>query len=615
MDPIKRFIKWLMTTNKGFGVMVGAAAVVFAVIAVWPHIKPDTSDTVPLSTLVSQISSKQVTSVDLDSKAQVATATLGNNQREHVTYTTQYEDSLITQLQAAGVKYKVTQPAAQGGSSSTSSWTTWIVVILLVGLMLANTYYASRKKGEFQALAPSEIPTERFEDVIGADEILDESRQIVRCLKRPKWFRLLGVRPLTGMLIFGLPGTGKTLLARAIAGEAGVPFFAVNGSDFDDEYMGVGARRVRQLFADARKHAVAIIFIDEMDSVGGKRGNNTDSGTIGYNQTVNALLAEMDGFAGKRTGPMTIVIGATNGPERIDSALTRPGRLTRQLHMPVPDRKGRLQILRMYAKRLPNVTDDPAVLEELAVLTGGMSGADLSALVNQAGLAAEREHHEQCRAAAAAAGEVYVETDDDVDEPGYLITMHHFMQALESAELGPERKNLEVAQHDREVTAAHEAGHGTVGRYAPHPLPPRKVSIIGRGTAGGVTWATSGDQQMHSKAQLYSQLLYLLGARAAERLLLGEDAYTTGAHNDLTKATELATAMVCEYAMDDHYPGQLPLYDGDPRHAAIHELMARALKEAAAILEEHRTELEAVRDALLEHETLDEEKLAELLPA
>jgi cell division protease FtsH len=491
-----------------------------------------------------------------------------------------------------------------------------VLIVPLGAFMLFSLYWQRRQnKGDFQPLSPSEIPSERFEDVIGADEILDESRQIVRCLRRPRWFRLLGVRPLTGMLIFGLPGTGKTLLARAIAGEAGVPFYAVNGSDFDDQYMGVGARRVRQLFDDARSNPVAIIFIDEIDSVGGKRGSNTDSGTVGYNQTVNALLAEMDGFAGKRTGPMIIVIGATNGPERIDPALTRPGRLTRQLNMPAPDRLARLSILKMYAKRLPNVGDEAGLFEELASLTGGMSGADLAELVNQAGLTAEREYNAQRRAAAEAAGEPYVETDEDVDTPGYMITKHHFMQALESAELGPERKSIQVAQHDRRVTAAHEAGHAVAGRFAKNPVPPRKVSIVSRGPAGGVTWATSSDRELLGQGELFSRLVYFLGARAAERLILGDDEYTFGAHDDLAKATKLAQAMICEYAMDDRYPAQLPLYDGDPRHEAIHDLLRQALEEATRIVTQHRAEVEAIMNALLEHETLGGEELAELLPA
>lgn len=593
---LERVIAWVKN-NRQKSILIVVGIFILVSCGLPKLLDQDVKD-VSLNKFQTEVAAKQVTEAELNSKLHTVTFKYADGKKGSTAYAAEFEDELIILLREAGVDYKVTNT-----SLTALLLDLWPFFLMMAAVVLFYLYTTRQEKaGRAKALTSSEVPNERFSDVIGADEVLEEVRQIVRCLKRPRWFRALGVRPLTGVVLYGPPGTGKTLLAKAVAGEAGVPFYPTNGSEFDDQYMGVGASRVRQLFADARKHQVAIVFIDEIDAIGSQRGTNTDSGTRGYNQTLNALLAEMDGFAGRRSGPMVIVIGATNMLDSLDPALTRPGRLTRKVAMPTPDRAARLKILQAYAARLPNV-DGSVNLEELAKLTSGMSGADLAELVNQAGLTAERERNPD------------EESLPDTDEVDFKVQQKHFMLALESAEIGPERKSIQVAQRDRRITSIHEAGHAIAGQYAPYPIPPRKVTIVPRGRAGGVTWATAGDEQLYTVGELKSRLIYFMGARVAEHLLLGDEGFTTGAHHDLQQATNLAKTMVCELGMIGEFRAQLPLYSGDLRYHEIDKLIVEAEKAAMAILVEHRKQLEALADALLEEETIEGEQLKQLIAA
>lgn len=441
-----------------------------------------------------------------------------------------------------------------------------------------------------------------FADVAGADEAKQELEEVVEFLKHPKKFNDLGARIPKGVLLFGPPGTGKTLLARAVAGEAGVPFFSISGSDFVEMFVGVGASRVRDLFEQAKKSAPCIVFIDEIDAVGRQRGAGLGGGHDEREQTLNQLLVEMDGF-GVNEG--IIIIAATNRPDILDPALLRPGRFDRQIVVDKPDVKGRGEILKVHTRGKPIAKG--VVLEVLARRTPGFTGADLSNLVNEAALLAARRNKKR-------------------------IEMAEMEEAVERVVAGPERKSKVISDKEKKLTAYHEAGHALVGMMLTHTDPVHKVSIIPRGRAGGYTlMLPKEDRYYATRSELLDQLKTLLGGRVAEALVLGE--ISTGAQNDLERATELVRKMITEFGMSEvlgpitfgRRQEQVFLGRDISRDRNYSEEVAssidrevrRLIEDAYAkteeMLKQHIDKLHLVANVLLERETLEGEQLDQLL--
>jgi cell division protease FtsH len=437
-----------------------------------------------------------------------------------------------------------------------------------------------------------------FQDVAGIEEAEQELVEIVDFLKDPARYTRLGGTAPKGVLLIGAPGTGKTLLARAVAGEAAVPFFSMSGSEFVEMIVGVGAARVRDLFKQARENAPAIIFIDELDSIGRARGITAIGGAAEQEQTLNQILTEMDGFS-SREG--IIVLAATNQPEVLDRALLRPGRFDRRVVVNLPDRKGREAILEVHTRRVPLAKD--VSLGEIASATPGLAGADLRNLVNEAALlAARREQNE--------------------------VHQKDFLDALEKIVLGPERPLL-LSREDRERIAYHEGGHAVLGLLVPGADPVHRVSIVPRGQALGVTYQRpESDRYNYPEGYLRARVIGMLGGRAAEEIVFGTK--TTGAQNDIEQATRLARDMVTRWGMSDKLglvnlaPREnpfLPSADGfggarpyseqtaNLVDAEVLRIIGESHEEAKRLLAEHRAALDALAKALLERETLDEQEI------
>ena len=406
------------------------------------------------------------------------------------------------------------------------SFAPWLILILLWLFFIRQMQGASGPKGLFSfgkskaKLLTDERPKVTFNDVAGADEAKEELQEIIEFLKEPGKFQKLGGKIPKGALLLGPPGTGKTLLARAVAGEANVPFFSMSGSDFVEMFVGVGASRVRDLFDQGKKNAPCIIFIDEIDAVGRHRGAGLGGGHDEREQTLNQLLVEMDGF---ESNDGVILIAATNRPDVLDPALLRPGRFDRQIVVPTPDVKGREGILKVHVRKL-KLADD-INLQVLARGTPGMSGADLANMVNEAALLASRR-------------------DKDA------VSMEEFEEAKDKTLMGSERRSLVISQEEKKITAYHESGHTLVAKFLPKADPIHKVTIIPRGMALGLTQSLPVDERhTYPREYLETQLAVLLGGRVAESLVFNE--FTTGAGNDLERATKLARKMVCNWGMSE----------------------------------------------------------------
>ncbi len=443
-----------------------------------------------------------------------------------------------------------------------------------------------------------------FADVAGVDEAKQEVGEIVDFLKDPGKFQKLGGKIPKGVLMVGSPGTGKTLLARAIAGEAKVPFFTISGSDFVEMFVGVGASRVRDMFEQAKKHAPCIIFIDEIDAVGRHRGAGLGGGHDEREQTLNQLLVEMDGFEGNEG---IIVIAATNRPDVLDPALLRPGRFDRQVVVPLPDVRGREQILRVHMRRVPLGDDVKPAL--IARGTPGFSGADLANLVNEAALFAARANLR-------------------------LVSMDQFERAKDKILMGAERRSMVMSDQEKRMTAYHEAGHAIVGLTVPEHDPVYKVTIIPRGRALGVTqFLPEEDRYSMSKRRIESAIATLFGGRIAEQLIFGDDSVTTGASNDIERATELARNMVTKWGLSSRLgplsyseeAGEVFLGRSVTQHKQVSDGTAHAIDEevrsvieanyarAKGILEGHLDKLHAMADALVKYETIDDEQIREIM--
>jgi cell division protease FtsH len=442
-----------------------------------------------------------------------------------------------------------------------------------------------------------------FSDIAGNEAAKQDLEEVVDFLKSPKKYEALGAKIPKGVLLVGSPGTGKTMLARAVAGEASVPFFSISGSEFVEMFVGVGASRVRDLFAKAKKNAPAIIFIDEIDAVGRRRGSGMGGGHDEREQTLNQILVEMDGF---ETGTNVIVLAATNRADVLDPALLRPGRFDRRTNITLPERKDREAILKVHLKNKP--TDETVNIDSLAAKTAGSSGADLANIANEAAIIAARRSSKKI-------------SNADITE------------AFEKVAIGPERKSKIMNEDEKRMTAYHEAGHALVGHVAPDSDPVHKVTIIPRGGTGGVTWFLPPEDRNYTSVIEFKDILArALGGRVAEKIVYGEDRVTTGAGSDLRKATEIARDMVIEQGMGtklrdqvfhednggmvfDKITHERPYSDDTAREidSEVAELIKEASQRAEAILKANRQSLDKLADALVKKETIEEKEVVEIL--
>ena len=442
-----------------------------------------------------------------------------------------------------------------------------------------------------------------FEDIAGNDNAKQDLQEVVDFLKHPKKYKELGAKIPKGVLLVGNPGTGKTMLARAVAGEAGVPFFSISGSEFVEMFVGVGASRVRDLFSKAKKNAPCIVFIDEIDAVGRKRGSGMGGGHDEREQTLNQILVEMDGFDGDTN---VIVLAATNRADVLDPALLRPGRFDRRVTITLPERKDREAILKVHFKKKP--TDETVDLDKLAAKTAGSSGADLANMANEAAIIAARRNKKKI-------------SNDELTE------------AFERVAIGPERKAKVMNDHEKELTAYHEAGHAIVGHVLPDSDPVHKVTIIPRGGTGGVTWFLPPEDKSYTNVYEFKDILArAMGGRIAEQIIYGDDGITTGAGSDLRKATEIAREMVIEQGMGkslrdqvfhedngglmfDKMTRERPYSDETAKliDQEVSQLITEAKQRAMLVLKANRPFLDKLAEALLKDETLEETAVDEIL--
>ncbi|PZR09812.1 MAG: cell division protein FtsH [Archangium gephyra] len=532
-------------------------------------------------------------------KGNVFTGTLGDSNERFVTTGPTADSVLVRDLTNAGVNVGIEKP------EESSLWVSilgqWlpIVFLFLFFIFFMRQLQGSGGKamtfGKSKAKLLSESHNKiTFADVAGIEECKEELEEIISFLKDPKKFTKLGGRIPKGVLMMGSPGTGKTLLARAVAGEAGVPFFSISGSDFVEMFVGVGASRVRDLFEQGKKNAPCIIFIDEIDAVGRHRGAGLGGGHDEREQTLNQLLVEMDGF---ESNEGVIIIAATNRPDVLDPALQRPGRFDRRITVPRPDLKGRLGILKVHTRRVPLAEE--VDLDVLARGTPGMTGADLENLVNEAALYAARSNRER-------------------------VTKSDFDMARDKVIMGPERRSMIMSDQEKRNTAVHEAGHALVGRLLPGCDPVHKVTIIPRGQALGLTWSLPVEDQLnHYKKELMDDLCMMLGGRIAEELVFGE--LSAGASNDIERVTGLARAMVMRWGMSEKMgpltfgqrDGEVflgrdlasrPDYSEDTARqidAEVRGIVMGSYERAKKLLNEHIDTLKRIADALVEYETID----------
>ncbi len=510
-----------------------------------------------------------------------------------------YEQGLKTD---ADVEVAIKEPS-ETGSTIWSIVGILLPVILIGGLFIFMMRQAQGQNNQALGFGKSKaklygLDKEKvvFADIAGNDSAKQDLEEVVDFLKHPKKYQQLGAKIPKGVLLVGNPGTGKTMLARAVAGEANVPFFSISGSEFVEMFVGVGASRVRDLFAKAKKNAPAIIFIDEIDAVGRKRGSGMGGGHDEREQTLNQILVEMDGF---ETGTNVIVLAATNRADVLDPALLRPGRFDRRTNIMLPERKDRESILKVHFKNKP--TDPTVNLDKLAAKTAGSSGADLANIANEAAIIAARRDAK-------------------------MISNKDLTEAFEKVAIGPERKTKVMSDEERQLTAYHEAGHAIVGHVLPDSDPVHKVTIIPRGGTGGVTWFLPPEDKSYTNVYEFKDILArAMGGRIAEKIKYGEDGITTGAGSDLRKATEIARDMVIEQGMGkslrdqvfhddnggmvfDKITHERPYSDDTAKQIdkEVETLIKEASQRAEAVIRNNMEHFEALTAALLKDETIEE---------
>ncbi len=553
------------------------------------------------SEFLSMVENGRISNVVIQGDALTVTDTAGD---AHIVYSPS-DNELVSILRENGVDIKA--KPEQETPWLISVLISWFPFLLLIGVWIFFMRQMQGGGGKALSFGKSgarmlsdEAPKVTFDDVAGVDEAKEEVTELVEFLRTPKKYTRLGGRIPKGVLMVGGPGTGKTLLARAIAGEAGVPFFSISGSDFVEMFVGVGASRVRDLFVQGKKNAPCIIFIDEIDAVGRQRGAGLGGGHDEREQTLNQLLVEMDGF---ESNEGVILIASTNRPDVLDPALLRPGRFDRQVVVPMPDIRGRTEIIKVHLKRTPSEGID---VVNLAKGTPGFSGADLENMVNEAALIAARKDKEK-------------------------VTMEDFEDAKDKIFMGLERKSKVMREEDKKTTAYHEAGHALVARFLPETDAVNKITIIPRGRAAGVTWFLPEERDFIFKDQLNSDLAVAMGGRAAEELVFNR--ISTGASNDIKKATDVAQKMVRSFGMSEEL-GPLTYGQQDEQiflgreiaqhrdyseataqkiDAEITHIVKAAHARARELLKENRDILDALAEMLLDKETVMGKELDELI--
>jgi cell division protease FtsH len=559
------------------------------------------------SDFINEVQQGQVQLVEIEGH------TVKGTRHDGTRFTTQTppdDPKMVDDLLSNKVEVKVVEPNQHG--LLMTIFINWFPMLLLIGVWIffmrqmqggGGRGAMSFGKSKARMLGEDQVKT-TFADVAGVEEAKEEVGELVEFLRDPSKFQRLGGKIPSGVLMVGSPGTGKTLLAKAIAGEAKVPFFTISGSDFVEMFVGVGASRVRDMFEQAKKHAPCIIFIDEIDAVGRHRGAGLGGGHDEREQTLNQLLVEMDGFEGNEG---VIVIAATNRPDVLDPALLRPGRFDRQVVVPLPDVRGREQILKVHMRKVP--MSDNAKASIIARGTPGFSGADLANLVNEAALFAARANKR-------------------------LVDMEDLEKAKDKIMMGTERRSMVMSEDEKKLTAYHEAGHAIVGRSMPSHDPVYKVSIIPRGRALGVTmFLPEADRYSHSKEFLESQLCSLFGGRIAEELVFGADKVTTGASNDIMRSTELARNMVTRWGLSEKLgpltysedEGEVFLGHSVAQHKAVSDetahdidkeirsIIDRAYGRAEEILKTHLDKLHLMAKALMKFETIDSDQIDDIM--
>jgi cell division protease FtsH len=590
---------------------------VLAIVAIlWSYSTASEPDeALPISQLAQEIKNGDVAELGVSGDGREVTVEYKGSKPDART-----QISNVSSLEEVLATYGVSEQDYQSGGTvivyqAPSRWGNWLNLlgIFLPALLIIGFIYIIMRQAQGsnnQALSfgkskakmfTGDHPTVSFDDVAGCDEAKEELQEIVEFLKEPEKFVNFGARIPKGVLLVGSPGTGKTLMAKAVSGEAGVPFFSIAGSEFVEMFVGVGASRVRDLFEQAKRHSPCIIFIDEIDAVGRQRGAGLGGSHDEREQTLNQILVEMDGFG---TDTHIIILAATNRPDILDPALMRPGRFDRRVVIDRPDVRGREAIFRVHMRGKPLSSEVKVTI--LAKSTPGFVGADIENTVNEAALLAARR-------------------DKNV------IGMSELQEAIERVQLGPERKSRVISDEEKELTAYHEAGHALVSHFLPHAQAVRKITIIPRGMAGGVTWYMEDDIYFYSRAKFRALIATALGGRIAEEIIFGE--ITTGASNDLQQVTKMSRAMVTQYGMSDELGARVY---GDKQELvflgreiseqrdysdAIAEQIDREVREiidaeydrATKILVDNRDKLELVAAKLLEVESLEADEFVAVI--
>lgn len=592
------------TSWRGFAIYAVLGAILFAFFVFSSNPANKFLPSEPLSRVIADVRDNKVEMIEVDNEA------LSVKLKGGTLYTSRKEEgqSIFAAFEAAKVDPTTTTINVKDTTFS-QAWVGILTTVLPLGLMVLFFFFIFRQAREGASSVFSfgqsrakqwtrDMPKITFADVAGVDEAKQELQEIVDFLKHPEKYRAIGARTPKGVLLIGPAGTGKTLLARAIAGEAAAPFYSVAGSEFMEMLVGVGAARVRDLFATAKKTAPAIIFIDEVESIGRMRGMGFSGGHDEREQTLNQILVEMDGFT---PNDNVIVMAATNRPDMLDSALTRPGRFDRRVALDFPDIEGRKAIIQIHMKGKPFAKE--VDIERIARRTVGFSGADLANMLNEAAILAAREARKEI-------------TNIDLEE------------AATKVKLGPQRKRMQ-SQEEKKMTAYHEGGHALVAHYLPHTDPVHRISIVSRGSTGGHTLVPPTiDRYTETKTRLLERIATLLGGRAAEELVFGE--FTTGASSDLEIASTVARQMVEDFGMSTLGP---TIFAPNPQIAAamfgesnhvspdlaakidreIAKIIDQGYKAAKDVLARHRSKLDLVADTLLEKETLERDEFEKLV--
>ncbi len=602
----------MKTLFKNFFIIVGAFLLVAVIFSIFSE-QNNKSTTVGIETLINRINQEEIEEIVVSGNKITSTLKDGNieitRKEPGQSFSALLENFQVDSAKSTQVKISVQEE--RGWNYFLINILPFLLPFLLIGGFIffmmrgiqgSNSRAMSFGQSTAKDFKPDAKNRATFKDVAGAKEAKEELQEVVEFLRFPKKFHELGAKIPRGVLLLGSPGTGKTLLARSVAGEAGVPFFHMSGSEFVEMFVGVGASRVRSLFDKAKKNAPCIVFIDEIDAVGRRRGAGLGGSHDEREQTLNQILVEMDGFEPTQN---IIVIAATNRPDVLDPALLRPGRFDRRVMIDLPDLKDREAILQVHARKKPLAKD--VELKKVAERTSGFSGADLANILNEAAILAARENRKE-------------------------IISGDLFEAIEKVMIGPERRSRVINEKDKKITAYHEAGHALVAHFLPEADPVHKVSIIARGAAGGYTLkAPSEDRRMHSKSDFISEIAVLLAGHITEKKIFSE--VTTGATSDLRRATALARQLVTDYGMSDNLGPRTygekeeMIFLGREIHEQrdysekvaekideeINNFIQQGMIKAERIINEQKEKLEKIVAALLEKETLEKKEFEEIV--